>query len=129
MRVAINLVKNGEFETTKVQPRTWSPLRDVESWYSTEGKVDIIIGLVSAPLRFIDKLTEQIGDDLGRQHRRPFDWLEASVQADSRDFADRDMKVGSVFVAQQLEKFIEFGHGFTDIARVFPSAGRRSPWL
>lgn len=37
----IDLVQNGEFETTGVKPKTWSPLRDVSSWYSTERRIEI----------------------------------------------------------------------------------------
>jgi hypothetical protein len=38
---SINLVQNGEFETTGVHPKSWSPLLDVPAWYSTEGKIEI----------------------------------------------------------------------------------------
>lgn len=38
----INLVQNGEFETTGAHPRSWAPLLDVPSWYSTaERKIEI----------------------------------------------------------------------------------------
>lgn len=38
----IDLVQNGEFETTGGQPRSWAPLLDVPSWYSTaERRIEI----------------------------------------------------------------------------------------
>jgi hypothetical protein len=37
----MNLVKNGEFETTGVTPGTWKPVADVPHWNSDEGKIEI----------------------------------------------------------------------------------------
>lgn len=37
----LDLVQNGEFDTTGVQPGTWLPLLGVQHWEGSEGKIEI----------------------------------------------------------------------------------------